>query len=245
MPWILALALIPWVQPGQSFSTTGTSALCQGTENSQNWLRSPREYGDVRLKFSYRLAQWAEAIVVLRAHAHGRPTLTGVPVQLAHDFHNKTSPHVTGAIPPLLAPAKLLPPSFDTWHAAEITLRGDTLSVKIDGELINEAVIPDRHSTGHIGFLDLGHKYELRDIRIDDLGSPRAYTPLFNGENLSGWHLRDAGHWSVANGAILAANGHGIHYAPGDYTDFELLAVVKAHLSCIDGRGEMPRAEPR
>ena len=229
MPWILALALLPWVQPGHSFTATPAAATCSGAENSRNWLRTEREYGDLRLRFAYRLDQWAEAIVVLRAHAHGRPTLTGIPIQLAHDFHNKSGLHVTGAIAGLKPPAAFLPPTFDVWHEADITLRGDRVTVRIDGTLVNDATVPNRHAAGHIGFLDLGHKYALRDIRIDDFGNARPYTALFNGRDLDGWQLRDAGQWSVRDGAILAANGHGIHYAPGDYADFELLAVVKSN----------------
>jgi hypothetical protein len=228
MPAVFALALLSWLQPGQSFTTEPAALECRGSENSRNWIRTRAEYGDLRLRFDYRLAQWAEAIVVLRAHADGRPTLTGIPIQFAHDFHNKPGLHVTGAVAGLRAPEKSLPPSFDLWHSVDITLRGDRVSVRIDNELVNETTVPDRHASGHIGFLDLGHAYSIRSIRVDDLGTPRAYQPLFNGRDLAGWQLRDAGAWSINAGVLIAANGHGIHYAPGEFTDFDLLAVVRS-----------------
>lgn len=228
MTWILALAVLPWLQTGGSFAFSGDGLTCSGRENSRNWARTEREYGDVRVKFEYKLAQWAEAIVVLRAHGVGRPTLTGIPVQLAHDFHNKSSRHVTGAIAGVQAPVKLLAPSFDVWHRAEILARGDTVTVKIDGEVVNEATVTDRHATGSIGFLDLGHAYAVRGLEVDDLGSPRTYTELFNGRDMKGWELRDGGTWAVESGAIVGENGHGIYYAPGEFADFELLAVVKS-----------------
>lgn len=114
MPWILALAVLPWIQTRQSFAVGEGSVACSGRENGRNWVRTEREFGDVRLRFSYRLDQWAEAVVVvvLRAHSAGRQTFTGIPVQLAHDFHNRSSKHVTGAIAGVRAPAKFLAPAF-------------------------------------------------------------------------------------------------------------------------------------
>jgi hypothetical protein len=167
-------------------------------------------------------------MVVLRAHADGRPMLTGIPVQLAHDFHGKTSKHVTGAIAGVQAPSRFLPPSFDVWHKAEILLQGEQVTVRIDGEVVNTATVPGRHAAGHIGFLDLGHGYAVRGIEIEDLGGAAPYRPLFNGRNLEGWELRDAGTWAVAEGRIVGENGHGIYYAPDSFSDFEVLAVVKS-----------------
>lgn len=229
MHWLLAAALVPWLQPGSSFTLADKEIRCSGAQNTNNWLRTQAEYSDVSLRFEYRLAQWAEAIVVLRAHAYGRPTLTGIPVQLAHDFHNQRTPHTTGAIVAVHPPLEFLPPSFNEWHAAAIELRGDTLTVTVDGKLIQKSVVPNRHATGHIGFLDLGHAFTIRNLEIKELNPPKLYQPLFNGRNLDGWQLRDAGQWQVKDGAIFAANGHGIHYAPGDFQDFDLLAVVRTH----------------
>jgi hypothetical protein len=228
MTWLLALAVLPWLQSGESFTISPDALQCSGKENSRNWVRTAREYGDVRVRFEYKLAQWAEAVVVLRAHAVGRATLTGIPVQLAHDFHGKTSRHVTGAIVGVREPARFLGPSFGEWHKAEIAAVGERVTVRIDGELVNDAVVPGRHAAGHIGFLDLGHAYSVRGISIEDLGGAGAYEPLFNGRDMKGWELRDAGTWAVSEGRIVGENGHGIYYAPGSFSDFELLAVVKS-----------------
>lgn len=228
MTWLLALAVLPWLQSGESFTISPDALQCSGKENSRNWARSGGEYGDVRVRFEYRLAQWAEAVVVLRAHAVGRATLTGIPVQLAHDFHGKTSRHVTGAIVGVREPARFLGASFDAWHKAEIAVVGERVTVRIDGELVNDAVVPGRHAAGHVGFLDLGHGYSVRGIQIEDLGGAGVYAALFNGRDLKGWELRDGGTWRVADGALAGENGHGIYYAPGEFSDFELLAVVRS-----------------
>lgn len=228
MNWILALAIFPWVQSGGSFTIGADRVECSGRENSRNWVRSSREYGDVRVRFEYKLAQWAEAIVVLRAHAVGRTTLTGIRVQLAHDFHGKSSRHVTGAIVGVREPARFLGPSFDVWHKAEIAVAGELVTVRIDGELVNDVTVPGRHAAGLVGFLDLGHGYAVRGIQIEDLGGAGVYAPLFNGRDVKDWTLRDGGSWAVANGSIVGENGHGIYYAPDEFSDFELLAVVKS-----------------
>jgi len=107
----------------------------------------------------------------------------------------------------------------------------ETVTARIEGDLLRGVrVVPRASGEG----VDRG---EITGRRIPPLparpdlakvkfGDPVA---LFNGRDLAGWQLRDAGHWSVRDGAILAANGHGIHYAPGEYADFELLAVVKSN----------------
>ena len=124
MTWLLALAVLPWMQSGESFTIAPDALQCSGKENSRNWVRSAGEYGDVRVRFEYRLAQWAEAVVVLRAHAVGRATLTGIPVQLAHDFHGMPSRHVTGAIVGVREPVRFLGASYGEWHRAEIVVVG-------------------------------------------------------------------------------------------------------------------------
>ena len=61
------------------------------------------------------------------------------------------------------------------------------VTVRIDGELVNDAVVPGRHAAGHVGFLDLGHGYAVRGIQIEDLGGAGVYSSLFNGRDLKGW----------------------------------------------------------
>jgi len=59
---------------------------------------------------------------------------------------------------------------------------------------------------GYIGFQDLGYRYRLRNIQLEDLGARRQFVTLFDGA-LNGWELRGGGNWSVRDGAILGSNG--------------------------------------
>src|SRR6186713_2861698 len=62
-------------------STTGAGSI-------PNWLHTSSEYENFRLRFEYKLAQWAEAAVIVRAPRLGRPMQAGLAITLAHDFHN-------------------------------------------------------------------------------------------------------------------------------------------------------------
>jgi hypothetical protein len=61
--------LAGWVQEGPrpSFYALEKEIRTSGRGHAGNWLRSAGEYEDFRLTFEYKLAQWAEAAVVLRA----------------------------------------------------------------------------------------------------------------------------------------------------------------------------------
>jgi hypothetical protein len=203
-----------------------------------------REYGNFRLTFEYKLAQWCETVLLLRAPRVGRPDLSGVPVQLAHDFHNKLTASVTGAVAGRKAPAKLLPPSYGVWHRAEVTLDGPRLRVMIDGETLQETTV-EGHPTGYISFLQLGHPFEVRGMEIEELPGTVRWDHY---RDIEGWGLRDGGTWMVRGGAIVGANGHGILYTPMGYTDCELQVAVLTHNHVNAGiffRGSPDKAKDR
>lgn len=229
MTGLILLLPAAFIATGPNFVPGPDSIQCTGASNTQTPLRSSEHYGDFVLRFEYKLEQWSEAMVVVRAHRYGRPFLTGVPVQFAHDFHNKPSAHVTGALAGIRKPDKFLKPGFGEWRRMEIRAVGTSVRVSIDGDIVNDATVEDRHRSGEIVFLDLGHRYALRNITVEEIGPPAPHAALFDGISMKGWELRDGGQWRVESGVIHAANGHGIYYAPGEFRDFELLAVFRTH----------------
>jgi hypothetical protein len=44
------------------------------------WLHTAEEYENFRLTFEYKLSQWAEAAVILRAPRMGRPMQSGIAI---------------------------------------------------------------------------------------------------------------------------------------------------------------------
>jgi hypothetical protein len=246
----LLLLAGPWVHEGPrpSFTIAGGVITTSGAGHIPNWLRSDREYEDFRLRLEYRLNQWAEAAVILRAPRAGRPIHSGVAIQLAHDFHNQITPHVTGAVVGVRAPAVKVAGGYGAWHSLDITFKGDRLKAAIDGITVQDGDVPDKPGRGFIGFADLGHGYSVRNVEIEDLGAPARYVDLFDGRSLDGWGLRGAGQWSAREGVITGANGHGILYAPRPFADFEFSALVRGHNHVNGGiflRGSPDEKQPR
>ncbi len=226
-----------WVHEGDcpTFAATGGELRTSGRGNFPNWLRTASEYENFRLRFEYKLAQWAEAAVVMRAPRWGRPAQAGVAIVLAHDYHKVVDNYVTGAVAGAQPPIRALPASFGEWHTAEILLDGERLRTSVDGVAVQDLDISEhaelryRLKRGYIGFQDLGYGYSLRNIEIEDLGSRLKYIRLFDGESLKGWEARGAGNWSVRGGSLAGENSDGILYAPPLFGDFELTTQVLSH----------------
>lgn len=186
---------------------------------------SDREYENLKLRFDYKLAQWAEAAVVLRTPQTGRPVQQGVSITLAHDFHKTLGTYTTGAVSGLKVPLRLLPESYGVWHSVEIVLDDLRLTVKLDGELIQDAKLPEQKlAKGYLHFPDLHHKYEIRNLSVvaaarDHSNYVDAWQP---------WSLRGAGTWQSAANSATGSDGHGILYGTPKLKDFLFSAEVKA-----------------
>lgn len=227
-----------WEQygPARTFSAEAGELRTSGRGNAPNWIHSSAEYENLRLRFEYKLAQWCEASVILRAPRTGRPETAGITLVLAHDFHNETSTYITGALMGAVPPKQTFPASWGQWHKVEIELRGQQFLARIDGTVVQDidlSRVPElrnRLRKGRIGFPDMGYAYALRGIEVEDLGSPTGFTELLQGGSLNGWSMRgDSGNWELRGDVIEGSNGHGILYAPAPFTDFELTAVVRTH----------------
>lgn len=253
---ILAVALIPslalaetrplfnghdltgWVAEGNqpAFEAKDGVLRITGRGHVPNWLRTEREYEDFHLSLDYKLDEWAEAAVILRAARSERPQHTGISIVLAHDFHHEVTPWVTGAVMGAVAPKAGLPPSWEKWRHLDIDLRGMHLKATIDGTIVQDldmASVPallNRLRRGFIGFPDMGYGYEVRNLQIEDLGSPTKYVDLQPDEALTGWDKRgDSGIWTSDSGVLAGAYGHSILYAPPVAKDFDLTTVVRSH----------------
>jgi len=228
-----------WEQQGPhpSFSAAQRELRTSGKGQAGNWIFTDSDHQDFRLRFEYKLAQWAEAAVILRAPRSDRPQHTGLTITLAHDYHKESTPWITGGIMGVLAPRKVLPPSFNEWHTVEIELRGALCKVTIDDVVLQEldmAKVPalaNRLRQGRIGFPDMGYAYSLRNINVEDFPSPGTrILDLAPQDSLEAWGKRgDSGEWRIENGVIEGLNGHSILYPPAVFDDFELTAVVRTH----------------
>jgi hypothetical protein len=228
---------LSWVAEGPrpDFVINGQSIVVSGKAKQPHFVRSAREYEDFQLSFEYQLAQWAEAAVVLRAPRAGALWRNGIALVLAHDFHGRTNAHTTGALLGTLPSRQAVVGDFGKWHRVVIQLQGSKLKASIDGTSVQDvdlgahSQLRYRLRKGFITFPDLGHGWQVRDIRIEDRGGRSRFTELFDGQSLHGWKLRNGGQWSVVNGAIRGADGDGILYADSVFGDFEFTALVRTH----------------
>jgi hypothetical protein len=181
-----------------------------------------QEFENAKVTFEYKLDQWAEAAIVLRTPKIGRPIQQGVAVFLAHDFHEREGTYTTGALAGTKPPLQLLPPTYNVWHKAELTLMADQLEFSQDGQLLQRATLPPhKRGKGHIHFATLLHKYEIRNLKIEDLGTSESYV-----DNWQPWKLRDAGTWQTSTNSATGSNGHGINYGAPALKDFLFSAEV-------------------
>lgn len=173
--------------------------------------------------------------MILRAPRDGRPAQAGIAIELAHDFHKVVDQYITGSIAGVRPPREPLPENFETWHSVDVLLDGDHLRVTIDGhveqdlQLSSDPELRLRLKRGFIGFPDVGHPYKLRNIRLEDLGSRTKFVDLFDGSSIAKWQARGTGAWEVRQGYISGADSDGILYAPQEFRDFELTALVRSH----------------
>lgn len=229
--------LAGWTHEGPRFTFGVRDAVIYTTGQGfqPNWIHTDREYENFRLQFEYRLAQWAEAAVYLRAPRLGRPGHSGLAISLAHDYHRGINSYTTGGLPGVLPPQNPKSFGWGEWRAIDITAEADRLTVSIDGvekqnvDLQLHPELRDRPKRGFIGFPDYGYAYEIRNIRLDDRQSKTPYTGLIRGSTLDGWQVRGGGNWSLRDGVVTGANGDGILYAPGIFSDFELQALVRSN----------------
>jgi hypothetical protein len=226
-----------WVHEGPraTFHSAGDELATSGAGSAPNWVHTAAEYENFHLTFDYWLAKWAESQVIVRAPRAGRPAQAGIAIEMAHDFHNVVDNYVTGAIAGVRPPREPLAASFEQWHSLDLLLDEQHLRVTIDGHLEQDLRLSEdpelklRLRRGFIGFPDLGYAYKLRNIRVEDLGSTAKFTDLFDGASIEKWQARGTGAWSVRNAAILGENSDGILYAPQEFRDFELTALVRSH----------------
>lgn len=216
------LAALEWVKDDAAFHQNQGVIRILGAAGLG--ARSVDEYEDLRLSFDYRLDQWAEAAFVLRSPRHGRPMRAGVAITLAHDFHRQTTHYVTGALTGRRPSLKAMPVSYEAWHHVDATLRGSHLRVEIDGTLVQDCQV-ESLTRGNILFPNLGHRYSVRGIQVEDLGRPTPLIDLFAGKGV----LRGGGKFRFENGTILGENGHGVFYDGPLVSDFEVTLYVRPH----------------
>lgn len=140
------------------------------------WLKG--EYQDFEIDFEYKVEKGGNSGFYFHVGDVKKPVETGIEVQI-YDSHGKKADakltdHDSGGVIPGLPPMKNTAKAAGEWNRFVITVKGDKLVIKLNGETVNEVdlkndKLKNRPATGAIGFQDHGLPLALRNIRIKKL----------------------------------------------------------------------------
>jgi len=228
------------------------------------WLRTDKQYRDFDLRLDFNVPKGGNSGVGVRGSTLGDPAFTGMELQVYDSHGQQPAVNVCGAVYGAIAPSSVAVKPAGEWNEYRIMLVGDTLNVwlngsqihtdeKIDGrgfvhEETNKSPIRDRLTTGHIALQDHGDAVRFRNIRIKDLSPDPdggGWKPIFNGKDITGWHVRGEGMWAVEDGTLTGHDGPGHLFTDSKYTDMEVRFHVKVNTKGNGGLffRAMPRAE--
>ncbi len=140
------------------------------------WLDN--QYQDFEIEFDYMVQPHGNSGFYFHVGDKSSPVAKGIEVQI-YDSHSKgpnarLGDHDSGGIIPGIPPTKNAAKPAGEWNTFHITCKGRQLTVKLNGEVVNEvdldnAKLKTRPSTGYIGFQDHALPLSLRKIRIRKL----------------------------------------------------------------------------
>ncbi|MFV0441933.1 MAG: family 16 glycoside hydrolase [Planctomycetaceae bacterium] len=106
------------------------------------------------------------------------------------------------------------------WKTFHVTAEGNHFTVYLDGNLVldytDDTDAP--RASGLIGLQKNAGKVEFRNIFL----KPLEMTPLFNGKDLTGWHVAPGGasEFTAVDGTIQVVNGRGFLETDGEWSNF-------------------------
>jgi hypothetical protein len=140
------------------------------------WLKG--EYKDFEVDFEYKVQKGGNSGFYFHVGDVKEPVKTGIEVQI-YDSGSKAADakltdHDSGGIIPGVPPTKNTAKPAGEWNRFQITVKGDKLTVMLNGETVNVVdltmdKLKDRPSTGAIGFQDHGLPLALRNFKIRKL----------------------------------------------------------------------------
>ena len=176
------------------WNTTGNWSFKDGVatltprEGEKGWSRwtaylwSKKDYTDFEVQFDYQVQKSGNSGFYFRVGDVKDPVAKGIEVQI-YDSHGKPegtklTDHDSGGVIPGVPPTKRAAKPAGEWNHFHIVNQKDKLTVKLNGEVVNEinlaeGKLADRPKTGRIGFQDHALPLSLRSIRIRDLSGAK------------------------------------------------------------------------
>jgi len=139
------------------------------------YLWSNKQYKDFEIEFDYKVQKGGNSGFYFNVGDKNSPVAKGIEVQI-YDSGSKgpdarLGDHDSGGIIPGIPPTKNTAKPANEWNTFDITRKGNKLTVKLNGQVVNEVSldnpkIKNRPESGWIGFQDHGLPLALRKIRI-------------------------------------------------------------------------------
>jgi len=225
-----------WEQVGgskDSFVFSEGALLSQWSGHEPGAILTREDYENFDLIFDFKMGHWCQSGLLIHAPRNGA-FRAGLEVEIADNAGGSPSPFVAGAIFERVAPRQVTVKPYDEWNTCRVHMDWPKLVVHINEVIVQELDLSKEESLryclrrGAIGFQHLGFPLEIRNLKIQPLPDKEKGIILFNGKDLTGWHVvKGDSVWEVKDGAIVGslANGYLGHEAVCQ--DFDLRAMIR------------------
>ena len=208
--------LFGW-QPTTDVDWQVVDGTIRATQGEMGILATTTQFADYQLHVEYRAGEESNSGVFL--HTTLDPT---DPAKHCYELNIAPATH-TFPTASFVGRLKIddVDPEVGKWHAYDVTVVGDKITVLLDGEPAVEYVDPEPLLRGHIGLQLNKGPIEFRNIRLKPLGM----SAIFNGKDLAGWNVDRAekSEFKVTPaGELQVINGKGQIESEASYGDFIL-----------------------
>lgn len=221
--------------PESAFYVEDNTIVIGPGANFPTWLRSDRRYENYDLRLEFFIKGWANSGVYIHAPEYGRPTWTGMKINL---FQKQDSPPLAesiGAIFPVVPPLKVNVKNKGEWNTMRVFSDWPALRVWINEELVQDLdvsrhpALKHRLRSGYIGIESLSYPLRFRNLRIRELPAKEQWIGLYDGpQDLDKWTIAEGKPAFQALGEVLRGDGLGYFATREKYRDFEFQSYIRA-----------------
>jgi Domain of Unknown Function (DUF1080) len=220
--------------PESAFYVNEGAIVVHESAGYPTWLRSARHYENFDFRGEFFVKGWINSGIYLHAPEHGRNMWCGMKINIFHQADATPAPESMGSIFPITPPLLVNVRNQGEWNSFRILMDWPRLRVWTNDALIQdldvESVPELRHRlrSGYLGLESLSYPIRFRNLRVRELPSKIAWTPLYESPaDFAKWHVSDGKPVFQPLGAVFHSDGVG-HLATNEkFRDFELQMYVR------------------
>jgi hypothetical protein len=150
----------------------------KGWQRYDAYLWTKFQVTDFEADFEYKVSKAGNSGFYFRVGDLKEPVKNGIEVQIYDSAGKpagaKLTDHDSGGIIPGVPPTKNTAKPAGEWNHMNVVNKGDKLTVKLNGEVVNEVDLTkkplnSRPKTGWLGFQDHGLPLWLRNIKVREI----------------------------------------------------------------------------